>query len=86
MLVGTTEPEPLGAAPVLTFVDENVDGADMTCVCRRGSLSAYLQPSKQVSNKPWIFITIINNMEEFIPDVVLTAAGTVHLLRYWLIH
>lgn len=36
------EPGPLGVAPVdITFVDENVDGADMTCVCRRGNLKAY---------------------------------------------
>jgi hypothetical protein len=35
------ELEPLGVTPVVTFVDENVDGADMTCVCRLGNLSAY---------------------------------------------
>lgn len=40
VFMGTIEPEPLGTELVLTFVDENVDGADMTCVCRRGSLNA----------------------------------------------
>jgi len=39
-VVGIMELEPLGVTPVVTFVDENVDGADMTCVCRRGNLNA----------------------------------------------
>ena len=29
----------LGAPPDVTFVDENVEGADITCVCRRGNLN-----------------------------------------------
>ena len=29
----------LGAPPVVTFVDENVEGAEITWVCRRGNLN-----------------------------------------------
>ena len=80
-VVGIMELEPLGVTPVVTFVDENVDGADMTCVCRRGNLSAYYT----ITRHPDIIKSIslaISKMKKFIPGAALTAVGIAHLLRY----
>lgn len=77
--VGTVEPGPLGVTPVdITFVEENVDGADMTCVCRRGNLKAYF--NNKITLEIHKMVYRVN--DKIIPGAALVAAGIVHSLRY----
>lgn len=69
----TLELGPFGVTPEVTFVDENVEGVDMTWVCRRGNRNAFLCQNR--INRKWLVSFLVHALQEIIHTWCRSSCG-----------